>query len=66
MVNNPPANAGDPGSIPVSERSPGEGNSNPPLYSCLENRMDNGLQSMGSQTVGHDLVIEQQPQQIES
>ena len=29
-------NAGDPGSIPGSERSPGEGNGNPPQYSCLE------------------------------
>ena len=32
-------NAGDPGSIPGSERSPGEGNGNPLLYSCLENLM---------------------------
>ena len=29
-------NAGDPGSIPGSERSPGEGNGNPLQYSCLE------------------------------
>ena len=29
-------NAGDPGSIPVSERSPGEGNGNPLQYPCLE------------------------------
>ena len=35
-------NAGDPGSIPGSERSPGEGNSNPLQYSCLENFMDRG------------------------
>ena len=28
MVKNPPANAGDMGSIPVSERSPREGNGN--------------------------------------
>ena len=28
--------AGDPGSIPGSGRSPGEGNGNPPQYSCLE------------------------------
>ena len=33
-------NAGDPGSIPGSGRSPGEGNSNPLQYSCLENPMD--------------------------
>ena len=32
-------NAGDPGSIPGSERSPGEGNGNPLQYSCLENPM---------------------------
>ena len=33
-------NAGDPGSIPGSGRSPGEGNGN--QYSCLENPMDWG------------------------
>ena len=33
-------NAGDPGSIPGSGRSPGEGNSNPLHYSCLEKSMD--------------------------
>ena len=32
--------AGDPGSIPGSGRSPGEGNSNQLQYSCLENPMD--------------------------
>ena len=35
-------NAGDPGSIPVSERSPGEGNGNSLKYSCLENSKDEG------------------------
>ena len=35
-------NAGDPGSIPGSGRSPGEGNGNPLQYSCLENPMDIG------------------------
>ena len=35
-------NAGDPGSIPGSGRSPGEGNGNPLQYSCLENSMDGG------------------------
>ena len=35
-------NAGDPGLIPGSGRSPGEGNGNPFLYSCLENSMDGG------------------------
>ena len=36
-------NAGDPGSIPGSERSPGEGNDNPLQYSCLGNLMDRGV-----------------------
>ena len=35
-------NAGDPGSIPVLGRSPGEGNGNPFQYSCLENPMEGG------------------------
>ena len=35
-------NAGNPGSIPGSGRSPGEGNGNPLRYSCLENSMDRG------------------------
>ena len=33
-------NAGDPGLIPGSGRSPGEGNGNPLQYHCLENLMD--------------------------
>ena len=33
---------GDPGSIPGLRRSSGEGNGNPPQYSCLENPMDRG------------------------
>ena len=35
-------NAGDPGSIPRSGRSLGEGNGSPLQYSCLENSMDRG------------------------
>ena len=35
-------NAGDPGSILGSGRSPGEGNGNPLQHSCLENPMDGG------------------------
>ena len=45
VVKNTPANAGDTadvGSIPVSGRSPGEGNGNPLQYSCLESPMDRG------------------------
>ena len=34
------SNAGDPGSIAGSGRSPGEGNGNPLQYSSLENPMD--------------------------
>ena len=43
MVKDPLANAGDArdmGLIPLSGRSPGEGNGNPLQYSCLENSMD--------------------------
>ena len=35
-------NVGDPGLIPGSGRSPGEGNGNPLQYSCLENPIDGG------------------------
>ena len=35
-------NAGDPGSIPGSGRSSGEGNGNPLQYYCLENPKDRG------------------------
>ena len=35
-------NAGDPGSVSGSQRSPGEGYGNPLHYSCLENPMDRG------------------------
>ena len=50
-------NAGDLGLIPGSGRSPGEGNSNPFQYSCLENLMDRGdwqatYQSMGCKQTG--------------
>ena len=41
-VKNPPAKAGDPGSIPGLGTSPGEGHGNPFQYSCLENSMDRG------------------------
>ena len=45
MVENPPDDAGDAGevgSIPGSERSPGGGSGNPFQYSCLGNPMDRG------------------------
>ena len=40
VVKNSP---GDAGTIPGSERSPGEGNGHPLQYSCLENSMDRGV-----------------------
>ena len=40
VVKNPPANAGDTGSIPGSEKSPKGGNGHPLQYSCLRNPMD--------------------------
>ena len=45
-------NAGDPGSIPGSGRSSGEGNGNPLQYSCLENPMDRGAW----QATGHGVT----------
>ena len=49
---NLPANAGDWGSIPRSERSPGEGNGNPLQYPFLGNpwtEEPGGQQAMGLQ-----------------
>ena len=40
MVKNPPADAGEAGSIPGSGRSPGRGNGYPLQSSCLENPMN--------------------------
>ena len=59
MVKESAYNAGDPGSIPGSGRSPGEGNGNPLLYFCLGNPWTEGpgrLQSMGSQRIRHNWV----------
>ena len=42
MVKNPPASAGDTGSIPELESSSGGGNWNPPQYSSLGNLMNRG------------------------
>ena len=57
VAKNPCANAGDVSLIPGSGRSPGGGHGSPSQYSCLENpwtEEPGGLQSMESQTVGHD------------
>ena len=42
VVKNPLANVGNAGSIPGLGISPGEGNSNPLRYSCLENLIKSG------------------------
>jgi len=42
VVKNPPANAGNVGSISGSGKSPGEGNGNPLQYSYLGNPTDRG------------------------
>ena len=42
MVKNLSACVGDPGLIPGSGRSPGEGNGYPLQYSCFESPMDTG------------------------
>ena len=63
VVKNPPANAGDTSSIPRSGRSPGEGNASHSSIVAWEiprTEEPGGLQSMGSQRVGQDLVIKQQ------
>ena len=52
VVENLPANTGDVGSIPGSGRSPGEGNGNPPRYSCLKNTKDRGASVHGLQFMG--------------
>ena len=65
MVKNPPASAGDEGSIPGSGKSPGEGNGNPLRYSCLGNPMDRGTwwTTVHRVTkVGYDLATKQQQQ----
>ena len=50
-------NAGDPDSSPWSGRSPGEGNSNPLQYSCLEKQTSLvGYSPWGHKWVWHDWV----------
>ena len=60
MLKNPPGSAGDTGDmgfIPRSGRSPGEGNGNHSsilVYTIPWTEEPGGLQSMGSQRVGHN------------
>ena len=59
-VRNPPANAGDVGSISGSGRLPGEGNDNPHQYLCLGNPWTEETGQLhsphGHRRVRHDLV----------
>ena len=53
----PTCNSEDPGSIPGSGRSPGEGNGYPLQHSCMENSVDRGAWRtavMGSQRIRQD------------
>ena len=62
-VKNPPASAGDLGSIPGLGISLEEGNCNPLQYSCLENSMDRGAWQATVHRitrVGQDLTAKQQ------
>ena len=62
MVKNPPANAGDTGLIPLPGRSPREGNgthSSVLTWGIPWTEESGGLESMGSQRVGHDLATKQ-------
>ena len=63
MVKNPPAGAGDLGLIPGLGRSPGEGmatHSSILAWEIPRTEESGGLQSTGSQRVGHNLVTKQQ------
>ena len=73
VVKNPPAKAGDMGSVLGSRRSSGEVNGNPLQYSCLGNPMDKGAwwttvhgvaesQTGLSQRIRQDLANKQQQQ----
>ena len=62
VVKNPPANAGDAGSVPGSGSSPGGGNGHPLQHSCLENPMDRGAPwatVTGVAGLGHELATKQ-------
>ena len=69
VVKNPPANAGDKGSIPGLGRTPRGGNGNPLQYSCLEKshgqRSLVGYSPWGRKRVGHDLATKQQQSRLE-
>ena len=64
VVENPPANERDAGSIPGLGRSPDGGNGNPFPYSNLENPMDRGAWQATVYGVSKELDITEQPSTI--
>ena len=58
VVKNPPANAGDVGSIPRLRRSPEVGNDNPFQYSCLENPRTGAWLATGHEVAEESDMIE--------
>ena len=71
VVKNLPANAGDTrvsGLTPGSRRCPGRGNGSLIQYACLRNPMERGAwqaTAHGVARVGHDLVTEYTPRDLE-
>ena len=63
MVKNPPTKIGDTGKIYESGRSPGEGNGNPPQYSCWKSHGQRSLvgYSPWARRVRHNLVTKPPP-----
>ena len=64
VLKNPPANAGDTGSILGSGKSPGEGNGSPCFlaWEIPWTEESGGLQSMDHKEFRHDLATKQQQQ----
>ena len=62
---NLPASEGDVGSILGSGRSRGEGNGNPPQYSCLGNPLDRGARQAAVHVLSRSVVSDSlQPHEL--
>ena len=62
---NLPASEGDVGSILGSGRSHGEGNGNPPQYSCLGNPLDRGARQAAVHVLSRSVVSDSlQPHEL--
>ena len=64
FMKNPPANAGDAGSIPGLGKSSEEGNGNPLRYSCLDRGACWAAVHGVTKRIKHDLVTQQQQRGI--